>query len=153
MNRCGHPMERNVLFQNSIMENLLSCNEIKFYNHEKLNNWELLVRYGFAINDVPQIFKIEIELDMIKRSCTGKFTYIYVLSGKQLGCTFGLELNNERDCLQILEAEWPFYNATRTIQMPLKVSLRKIRDHLIKCVQILIQGITMVTLVTTGKIE
>ena len=73
-------MGRKVLFQNSIMANLLSCNEIKFYNHEKLNNWELLVRYGFAINDVPQIFKIEIELDMIKRSCTGKFTYIYVLS-------------------------------------------------------------------------
>ena len=110
------------------MENLLSCNEIKFDNREKLNNWELLVRYGFAINDVPQIFKIEIELDMIKRSCTGKFTYIHVLShSKQIiDSTFVLELNNESDCLQILEAEWPFYNATRTIQMPLKVSLRKI---------------------------
>ena len=132
----------------------MSCNEIKFYNHEKLNNWELLVRYGFAINDVPQIFKIEIELDMIKRSCTGKFTYIDVLSlSKQLDFTFVLELNNEPDCSRILEAEWPFYNATRTIQMPLKVSLGKIRDHLIKCVQILIQGITMVTLVTTRKIE
>ena len=42
---------------------------------EKLNNWELLVRYGFAIDDVPQIFKIEIQLDMIKRSCSGKFKY------------------------------------------------------------------------------
>ena len=82
MNHCGHPMERKVsfLFQKSTMENLLSCNEIKFDNREKLNNWELLVRYGFAINDVPQIFKIEIELDMIRRSCTGKFTYIYELN-------------------------------------------------------------------------
>ena len=42
---------------------------------EKLNNWELLVRYGFAIDDVPQIFKIEIQLDMIKRSCSGKLKY------------------------------------------------------------------------------
>ena len=54
----------------------LSCNELsRFWFTEKLNNWELLVRYGFAINDVPQIFKIEIELDMIKRSCSGKLKY------------------------------------------------------------------------------
>ena len=42
---------------------------------EKLNNWELLIRYGFAIDNVPQIFKIEIQLDMIKRSCSGKLKY------------------------------------------------------------------------------
>ena len=72
VNLCGRPMERKVLslLQNSIL--VMQWAKQVLINREKLNNWELLVRYGFAINDVPQIFKIEIELDMIKRSCTGK---------------------------------------------------------------------------------
>ena len=127
VNRCGHPMERKVLslLQNSIL--VMQWAKQVLINREKLNNWELLVRYGFAINDVPQIFKIEIELDMIKRSCTGKCIFVHCRNfDKQFDCKYFLELNNEADCLQILEAEWPFYNASRTIQMPLKVSLRQI---------------------------
>ena len=55
-------------------DSFFSCKNI-FNQTEKLNNWELLVRYGFAIDDIPQIFKIEIQLDMIKRSCSGKSKY------------------------------------------------------------------------------
>jgi len=70
-------------------------------HYGKLNNRELLAQYGFAINDVPQIYKTEIEFDGIKRTCS--------------------ELNNEVKCLKIFESEWPFYNASRGIQMPLKL--------------------------------